>query len=214
MELILVTGGARSGKSNFAQELAIKRESLRPAQQVIYLATALAGDAEMRRRIELHRRSRPARWLTLEEPWNLAAALAAIPPESGIVLVDCLTVWLGNVLMRRCLAGEGSTAEETVFPWDVVGAGEQEKGDFAYKEAEAALEQEVYSQVDRFLELAQQGGYTVILVANEVGWGIVPEYYLGRLFRDLAGRVNQQLAARATLVYLVVAGIPLQLKGP
>jgi len=213
MEIILVTGGVRSGKSTFAQELAIERESLRPAQQVVYLATALAGDAEMRRRIELHRRNRPARWHTLEEPWDLAAAIAAVPPKSGIVLVDCLTVWLGNVLMRRCLAGDGSAAEEAVFSWDAAGAGAQEKGDFAFKAAETALEEEVYSQVDRFLELAQQERYTAIFVANEVGWGIVPEYYLGRLFRDIAGRVNQQVAARATLVYLVVAGIPLKLKG-
>lgn len=212
MELILVTGGARSGKSTFAQELAIERASLRPAQQVVYLATALAGDAEMRRRIELHRHNRPARWLTLEEPWDLAAAFAAIPPQSGVVLVDCLTVWLGNVLMRSGRAGEG-TAAEAVFSWDAAGSGEQGKGDFAFKAAEAALEKEVYSQVNRFLELAQQGGYTAIFVANEVGWGIVPEYYLGRLFRDLAGRVNQQVAAHATLVYLVVAGIPLKLKG-
>jgi len=213
MEIILVTGGARSGKSAFAQELAMQRESLRPARQVVYLATALAGDAEMRRRIELHRRSRPARWLTMEEPWDLAAAFAAIPPQSSVLLVDCLTVWLSNMLMRRWQAGEGAAAEEAIFSWDVVGTGEHERDDSAFKAKEAVLEDEVYSQVDRFLELARQGSYTAIFVANEVGWGIVPEYYLGRLFRDLAGMVNQRVAARATLVYLVAAGIPLKLKG-
>ena len=212
MEIILVTGGARSGKSSFAQELAVQRESLWPARQVFYLATALAGDAEMRRRIELHRLSRPARWLTMEEPWDLAAVFAAVPPQCSVLLVDCLTVWLGNMLMRHRQAGAGgAAAEEAISPWD--SAGEQGKDASAFKAAEADLEKEVFSQVDRFLDLARQGSYTVIFVANEVGWGIIPAYYLGRLFRDLAGRVNQQVAARATLVYLVVAGIPLKLKG-
>lgn len=211
MEIILVTGGARSGKSSFAQELALQQQSLRPARQVVYLATALAGDAEMRRRIELHRRGRPAGWLTLEEPWDLAAALAMLPPQGSVVLVDCLTVWLSNLLMRHLPVGNGTATGEEVFSWDA--AGGQHKEDAALKAAESALEEEVYSQVGRFLELAQQANCTVIFVANEVGWGVVPEYYLGRIFRDLAGKVNQLVAARATRVYLVVAGIPLKLKG-
>ncbi len=210
MALIMVTGGARSGKSTFAQKLTLQQEALDPEKTVIYLATALTGDAEMRRRVDLHRRNRPARWLTVEEPWDPGAALDTIPTECGIVLVDCLTVWLSNLLLRSLEARDLSLQGEN-SRWDP--GKEQMEDDLSFKKEESALEEQIYEQSGIFLEKAAQGSYTTILVTNEVGWGVVPEHYLGRLFRDIAGKVNQQVAARADAVYLVVAGIPLKIKG-
>ena len=211
MKLIMVTGGARSGKSMFAQKLTLQQEALYPENTVIYLATALAGDAEMRRRVDLHRRNRPSRWQTVEEPWNLGAALDAIPPKCGVVMVDCLTVWLSNMILRS-LEERDYSLEGEDSRWDP-GKEHKEDDDSSFKAAESALEERIFEQSGIFLEKAGQGSYTTILVTNEVGWGVVPEHYLGRLFRDIAGKVNQQVAARADAVYLVASGIPLKLKG-
>lgn len=205
MAITMVTGGARSGKSSFAQELALKEEAL--GKKVIYLATALVGDAEMRRRVELHRSSRPSRWLTLEEPYDLEGSVDTIAQENAVVLVDCLTVWLSNILLR---ALEKNNLSFDNNSWNGVGEGAEAYKSF--KEAEQAIEMEIYSQVKGFLEKLGSEGKSAILVSNEVGWGVVPEHYLGRLFRDIAGRVNQQVAACCHNVYLVVSGIPLKLK--
>lgn len=212
MKLIMVTGGARSGKSTYAQSLALQQETLEPGRDVVYLATALAGDAEMRRRVDLHRRNRPSRWLTVEEPWDLSAALDAIPLGYGIVLVDCLTVWLSNMLLRSLeqndLSPNGNNCR-----WDTEGKYESGHDELSFKKAESVVEEHIYDQVAKFVEKATRDDYTTILVTNEVGWGVVPEHYLGRLFRDIAGKVNQQVSSRANEVYLVVSGIPLKIKG-
>jgi adenosylcobinamide kinase/adenosylcobinamide-phosphate guanylyltransferase len=166
--LVLVLGGARSGKSRHAEALV---ESW-PAPWT-YIATAEAFDAEMAARIAEHRARRPTGWETLEAPRDLPAALAGVPPARP-VLVDCLTLWLSNLLLaERDLEAEG--------------------------ERLAAA-------------LAQRAG-PVVLVSNEVGWGIVPETPLGRRFRDAQGRLNQRMAAVADRVVLVVAGIPVAIKG-
>ncbi len=168
---MLVLGGARSGKSRFAQQLAERRWK-RP----LYLATAEAGDAEMALRIRKHRRARGARWRCLEEPLAVPAALAGIPAGVDGVLVDCLTLWLSNVLLKE-------------------GPGAIEKRSQALLKAVKGFRREL------------------VLVNNEVGLGIVPEHRLGREFRDHAGRLNQALAAVVDTVVLVVAGLPLVLKG-
>ena len=211
MKIIMVTGGARSGKSSFAQELALRQEKLQRDKKVVFIATALVGDAEMRRRVELHRLSRPSRWLTVEEPWELGAALSAIPPDCGLVLVDCLTVWLSNMLLRSLEAQGFALETEGSLSWD---PGRKPGGpEFCLHTKEKALEEQVFKEMERFLARAEQRLHTTIVVTNEVGWGVVPEHCLGRLFRDLAGKANQQLAARADLVYLLASGIPLKLKG-
>ncbi len=170
--LVLVLGGARSGKSRFAE-----REIMRHPGPWTYIATAQLGyggqpDPEMEARVALHRGRRGVEWETVEAPFALAAALAALPPARP-VLVDCLTLWLTNHL----LADHDLDAEA------------------------AALE----------AALADRPGPT-ICVANEVGFGIVPDNALARRFRDAAGLLNQRLAARAGKVVLVVAGLPLTLK--
>ncbi|MEK3795469.1 bifunctional adenosylcobinamide kinase/adenosylcobinamide-phosphate guanylyltransferase [Paenibacillus sp. FSL R7-0204] len=177
---ILVTGGARSGKSGFAERLTRK---LADSQQAVYVATGQAFDAEMEARIALHRQQRQAdgfKWETLEEPLKLAALLEQLSGSGQTVLVDCLTLWLSNQLLA---VEEMSDRQELV---------------------EAAIAE---------LEQAVSGFEgTLILVTNEVGGGIVPEYALGRLYRDLAGRMNARLASRCGQVFLVTAGIPVELR--
>jgi adenosyl cobinamide kinase/adenosyl cobinamide phosphate guanylyltransferase len=166
-KLTLVLGGARSGKSRHAEGLIA---ALPPPWT--YVATAEAGDEEMAARIKSHRERRGAQWRTIEAPRELAKALAAC--GDGPVLVDCLTLWLSNLMLA-----EANVEEET-----------------------AQLEE----------TLAATKG-PLFLVANEVGSGIVPGYPLGRRFRDMQGILNQCMAARAERVILMVAGLPLALKG-
>jgi adenosylcobinamide kinase / adenosylcobinamide-phosphate guanylyltransferase len=165
--LTLVLGGARSGKSRYAEGVVA---AISPPWA--YLATAEAGDEEMSARIKAHRERRGADWRTIEAPRDLSAALA--PCGQMPVLVDCLTLWLSNLML-----------------------------------ADADIEKEM-----QVLEttLASRTAATV-LVANEVGSGIVPDYPLGRRFRDLQGILNQRIAARADRVVLMVAGLPLAVKG-
>jgi adenosylcobinamide kinase/adenosylcobinamide-phosphate guanylyltransferase len=165
-----VLGGARSGKSRYAEGL-IAALAPRWTPPWNYVATAEPGDAEMIERIAAHRARRGASWRTIEAPRDLAASLQSCHTP---VLIDCLTLWLSNLT----LAAADIDAEIATF--------------------EAALS-------------AAQA--PVVMVANEVGYGLVPEYPLGRRFRDLQGVLNQRLAACADRVVLVVAGLPLALKG-
>lgn len=177
--IVLVTGGCRSGKSAHAQQIA---ESFPPAR--LYVATCPVIDDEMRRRIEAHRRARDGRgWETMEEPFDLAGALDR-GSRYGVILVDCLTLWVNNLMYRA--EQEGGTVGEAQI-------------------AEAC---------GKVLQAAAQCRGIVIFVTNEVGMGIVPENAEARRYRDLVGRANQVIAARADSVTLVVCGTPLQVKGP
>jgi adenosylcobinamide kinase/adenosylcobinamide-phosphate guanylyltransferase len=166
--LTLVLGGACSGKSRYAESLIA---GLPPPW--VYVATAEAGDAEMAERIAAHRARRDAGWQTIEAPYDLAGALASVPIRVP-VLIDCLTLWLSNLLLAEA---------------------DMDK-------AIAALE----------AQLAQHEG-SVVLIANEVGSGIVPDNALARRFRDLQGTLNQRIAARAGRVVFMVAGLPIIVKG-
>ena len=180
--LTFVTGGARSGKSGFAEQLAVQGGG-----PVTYIATAEPGDTEMRRRIEEHRRRRPGSWRTVEAPLDLPEAVTAALAGGGTVLVDCLTVYLSNLLLRD----------------------EQLDLDAASVAAER--------ETGRLAALCSQDGAVadcsrLIIVSNEVGMGIVPDTELGRIFRDAAGRANQRLAAAAEAVFLCVSGISVRIK--
>lgn len=166
-KLSFVIGGARSGKSRYAEGLIA---ALPPPWA--YVATAEAGDVEMAQRIDAHRSRRDSNWQTVEAPRDLAAALEKCRPKP--VLIDCLTLWLSNLML-----------------------------------AEADIEAEIV-RLERALTAATS---PVVLVANEVGYGIVPDRPLGRRFRDSHGLLNQRVAARADRVVLVVAGLPLAIKG-
>ncbi len=179
--LTLILGGARGGKSALAERLALDAGC-----SVLYVATAVAIDDEMRARIAAHRAARPPFWRTCEEPAQLAAALAqAWQSETpGFVLLDCVTVWVNNLLFAL---GEHPDA--------------------------AAAQQAVDTQLDALLAFIDAHPARWVLVSNEVGLGIVPDTPLTRLYRDLLGRVNQRLAAAADNVILVVAGLPVTVKG-
>lgn len=185
--MVLVLGGARSGKSSFAQGLAAAS-----GRRVCFLATADPGDEEMEKRIRRHREERPMGWVTLELADGVH--LPELPGEGDLVLMDCFTVYLSNLMARAGL--DWPVEEEGLMPEEEVLRLMDE------------VEEEALGLVDRLREAAAE----LIVVANEVGMGVVPPFRLGRVFRDLAGRLNQGLAERADAAYLVAAGLPLRLK--
>jgi adenosylcobinamide kinase / adenosylcobinamide-phosphate guanylyltransferase len=166
-KLTLVLGGARSGKSRYAEGLIA---ALPPPW--VFVATAEPGDEEMRSRIAVHRARRATSWQTVEAPHELAEAVVLAQPMP--VVVDCLTLWLSNLML-----------------------------------AAADIDAEI-RRLDRALDAVSA---PIVLVSNEVGSGIVPEHPLGRKFRDAQGMLNQRMAARADRVVLMVAGLPLAVKG-
>ncbi|GAA0383483.1 bifunctional adenosylcobinamide kinase/adenosylcobinamide-phosphate guanylyltransferase [Paenibacillus motobuensis] len=190
--IITVTGGARSGKSSFAEKWCMKH-----AERGIYIATAQAFDDEMRQRIRLHQSVRVDSgfpWETKEEPLRLAALLSELAQSNNrisssieepvadepVVLVDCLTLWLSNILLA---SGEGPEAE-----------------------------QQVLDEIERLAAVVSAYSGNLVLVTNEVGDGIVPEYRLGRVYRDLSGIMNRKMAEISQQVFLVTVGIPIELK--
>jgi adenosylcobinamide kinase/adenosylcobinamide-phosphate guanylyltransferase len=172
VNIVLFTGGARSGKSTRAEQYAGQL-----GRPVLSLATAQAGDDEMRERIAAHRRQRPAGWATREVPIAVAATLSTLDVGT-VVLLDCLSLLVSNLL----LANEPNAA--------------------AVVDAEIA----------GLIAAARARDLVLIVVTNEVGQGIVPAYPLGRTYRDLLGRANQQIAAAAAEVYLLVCGIPVEVR--
>ena len=183
MSVTLVFGGARSGKSAYAERLA--QES---GKEVLYVATSRAGDGEMTARIAHHRERRPPEWHTVEEELALAQVLRDWCAPQRLVLVDCLTLWLSNLMFS-----DGRDYPE-VGLIDLPACFHQER---------AAL----LGMLDKGL------AGDVIFVSNEVGMGIVPWGAISRSFADEAGRLNQAVAARADRAVLVAAGLPLVLKG-
>ncbi|MDQ7029530.1 MAG: bifunctional adenosylcobinamide kinase/adenosylcobinamide-phosphate guanylyltransferase [Ardenticatenia bacterium] len=176
--LTLILGGARSGKSAFAEQQALEVGG----DAVLFVATAEAGDQEMRRRIDRHRRSRPATWQTIEAPRRVGEILRRHGSGAQAVIVDCLTLLVANVLNG----------------W---------KDPWAPEVAEA-----VRDEVGDLVTAARALKTHVFVVSNEVGMGLVPPSPLGRAYRDLLGEANRRLAAAADAVYLLVAGIPVRVK--
>ena len=178
----LILGGARSGKSLLAEKRA--RESALP---VTYIATARAEDGEMARRIAHHRARRPTDWTCVEAPLDLPGALVRHAAADRCLVVDCLTLWLANLFFAGAAAAQAEAGEAIDCP--------------LLSASTAAL-----------LEALPRLPGRVILVSNEVGWGIVPMQPLSRLFADEQGRLNQRVAAIADRATLVAAGLPLELK--
>jgi len=172
-KLILITGGARSGKSRFAQKLA---DGIKGRK--VFLATAQAWDEEMESRIEMHRKERPSGWDTIEEAQYLTSAIKNCEGRYEVVLIDCLTMWISNLLAHNSFN-----------------------------------QSDILKEVKTLLTNCKAIPSTVIIISNEVGWGIVPANRLSRLFRDIVGKAHQEIASIADEVYLVAAGIPLKLKG-
>lgn len=184
--LHVIVGGARSGKSEYAERCA--REL---SERVLYVATAVVTDEDMARRIAHHRQSRPASWATEERYSNFEAlATKQTFEDSEVVLVDCLTVMLTNLMLSK------DVDYDTAAP-DML----------------EAIEMALAREVDVLMDTVLASGKQLILVTNEVGMGLVPAYRLGNIFRDIAGRMNRRVAARADTVTFVAVGIPLRLKG-
>ena len=164
----LVLGGVRSGKSSYAQQLGER------VPRVVFVATAHAGDEEMQRKIDRHRTGRPQHWQTVEEPLQLAEAIALHEPSCDLMIIDCLTFFAANLL-------EGGVADQR--------------------------------SIEALCLALESPPCSIVLVSNEVGSGVVPAYPSGRRFRDLLGEINQSVARVASNVVLLVAGLPLNLKG-
>jgi adenosylcobinamide kinase / adenosylcobinamide-phosphate guanylyltransferase len=169
-QITLILGGARSGKSRFAQQLAESRGG-----DVLFVATAAPDDDDMAARIARHRAERPAHWRTLEVQRGLAPALALAPP-APIVVLDCVTLWVSNLLLADA-------------SWEAASA-----------------------ELDALLKWYRAHPVELIVVSNEVGLGIVPGDALSRAFREWLGWFNQRLAADAGAVYLMVAGLAIEVK--
>jgi len=170
-EIILILGGARSGKSAYAAALAKKYK------KVAFIATGQGLDKEMKERIRLHKKARPKNWMTFEEPKDPVRLVADAGDSFDCIIIDCLTLLVSNLIL----------------------SGFNEKN--------------ILDKMSALLEAVKKIKAKVIIVSNEVGLGLVPVNKLGRNFRDIAGKVNQAVAAEADTVFFTVSGIPLKLKG-
>lgn len=183
-KITFITGGARSGKSSFAESL------LREKDDVLYIATALPFDNEMEERIKTHRKERNRKWKTVEAYQDLERVIGNEASDCGYLLLDCLTIMVSNLMVINNINWERADAET---------AGKKEK----------MIESEVKMLIEGALNFPGES----IIVSNEIGMGIVPPTTLGRYFRDIAGRANQFVASIANEVYLLFSGIPLKIKG-
>lgn len=183
--IILVTGGARSGKSRYAEQLIAGIGG-----DIAYIATARALDDEMAERITRHRRQRPASWRTFENPTRPSAVIAAEGGNAAGILLDCLTVMITNRILALPIDWERPTVAQM-----------------------NAAEADVLAETEAIVAAASNSRADLVAVTNEVGYGIVPLSPMARFFRDCAGRVNQRMAMGAAEVFLVVSGIPMQIKG-
>ena len=175
-QIILLLGGARSGKSHYAQQLAVQL-----GDKVLFVATGEALDEEMQARIAEHRKNRPKNWRTLEIQTGIGKGIEKGIGDAEVVLIDCLTLLVSNLLR-----------DEPDYP---------EAG------------KRVTSEINELIAAMDRLNASFVIVSNEVGMGLVPETRLGRIYRDLLGKSNQLLASHATEVYLMVACLPVQVKG-
>lgn len=181
--ITFITGGARSGKSRYAERLAKER-----GKQVSYIATSIPFDEGMKNRIKKHRQRRPKEWMTIERYQDFGEILGTKEYEkTDIFLVDCITVMINNLMFYSGLDFDHCRVEQV-----------------------DELEKEIFQEVEKLLLLAEQKD--MILVSNEVGMGLVPAYKMGNYYRDIVGRVNQWIASKADEVFFLVSGLPMKLK--
>lgn len=182
-DLIFVTGGARSGKSTFAEKTAKKA-----GRHTVYLATGIPFDEGMKARIARHQAERPADWSTIERYKNFGELIKNSDfMKSEVVILDCLTVMITNLMMDQDL------------DYDTCSTVEVDK-----------VEVVIRNEIAELLAVCREK--RLIMVTNELGMGLVPSYKLGSYFRDIAGRMNQYVAAEANEVYMTICGIPQKIK--
>lgn len=187
-KLIFITGGIRSGKSTFAEQV-----TSRLGSDITYLATARAFDEETRHRIDLHRQRRPENWTTVEEPLNVTSVINEVGSTTDAILLDCLTMLITNQIFAR--AESDDPANSCQEP-----------------DLSRERQSEIIEEIKRLAETAKNVPANVIIVSNEVGMTLVSDNFLGRQYQELVGRANQVVAALADEAYLVVAGCPIDLK--
>lgn len=180
-----ITGGARSGKSRLAESF------LKNEDNVIYIATGIAFDNEMKDRIAKHRETRNSNWITVEAYKSLDSKLKNITGGMDYILLDCVTIMVSNLMLL-----------ENDVDWDNAGI-----------EMVNSIERNILQEINKFLDIVRGFSGETIIVSNELGMGIVPPTPLGRYYRDIAGRANQVIADLADEVYFVVSGIPMRIKG-
>ena len=188
--LTLILGGARSGKSTFAEQ----RAKELGGDRVLYVATAETKDKEMQQRVAKHRAERPPSWGTLESSRNVARALRQQRSGATMILLDCLTFLVANHLMDAAAPKDDPFDDPSADPFD------------------PQIEANVVAEVEALIAYVQEADVELLVVSNEVGLGVVPPYELGRAYRDILGRANQILARHADEVHLLVAGIPMKVK--
>lgn len=177
--ITLVTGGARSGKSTFAENIYKDKED------VVYIATSKIWDEEMKERVELHRKSRPSVWRTFEGNYNLKKAI----DHEKYYLLDCITVMTSNIMFDI-------TKDKEYIDYQLQGE----------------IEDTIFKELKSLIEEIKLKDYELVLVTNEVGYSIVPDNHISRVFRDIQGRINQRIASLSDRVYLVCCGIPVKIK--
>lgn len=186
--LIVITGGARSGKSLFAEELA--RRSEKP---VSYLATMprLANDPELDFKVEQHQNRRPLSWQTIEAELDIHERLKTLAPGPGVCVIDCLSLYVSNMMLDSL----------------------KETDEFVSPETLRKLDRRVSDAITSLSEtIAQRTDWDFVIVTNEVGWSVVPDNKMARIYKDLLGNANQSLAAKASTVYLACIGLRIKLK--
>ncbi|MGM0396850.1 MAG: bifunctional adenosylcobinamide kinase/adenosylcobinamide-phosphate guanylyltransferase [Bacillota bacterium] len=186
----LVVGGARSGKSSFAEK------QFQGLHDVVYIATARVEDDEMRERVKHHRENRSSVWRTFEGNYNLSEAVG----DEGNYLLDCLTVLASNIMFDMTYQTK-RTVPNVLEEDERIGP-----------ELQRQVEDRIYSEVVSLIDAIEEKGYNLVMVTNEVGYSIVPENHIGRVFMDIQGRLNQRVAAKADKVHLVCCGIPVRIK--
>ena len=183
-KIILVTGGARSGKSNFAESLCINQNN-----RTAYIATSVAFDEEMKNRVKKHQESRPKEWKTYEIYKDIYSIVETLDKNHDTVIMDCVTLMVNNLMFTYGIDVDKATSEEL-----------------------DELENYIREQIIKLLEAVKKTNLYFVIVSNEIGMGIVPENKLARIYGDFVGRANQLIAKYSDEVYFVVSGIPMKVK--
>ena len=182
--IILVTGGSRSGKSNFAESLCIKQNN-----RTAYIATSIPFDDEMKNRVKKHQESRPKEWKTYEIYKDIYSIVEELDNNHDTVIMDCVTLMVNNLMFTYGIEVDKATSQEL-----------------------DELEEYIKEQIKKLMEAIKKTNLYFVIVSNEVGMGIVPENKLSRIYADFVGRANQLIAKYSDEVYFVVSGIPMKVK--
>lgn len=185
MSVTFVIGGARSGKSTFAEEKAKEYGT-----NVLYLATAVVTDQAMADRVKKHKEQRPKSWNTIEMYSNFKNLVNYVEfKESEAILLDCISTFIGNLMFDSKIDFDSCKPEEVNL-----------------------LERRITEEVKTLMDVCNKNNKKLIIVSNETGMGVVPSYYMGNYFRDINGRINREISEQSDFMYFIFSGIPIKLK--